>query len=73
MKPLSLLITSFISVYPIIFLYTHNIEILTINQLLAPISFAVVFSLLLQGLFWTIFKDDSKSTIVTAVFINKNH
>lgn len=69
MKPLSLITTGLISIYPIIFLYTHNVEILTINQLLAPISIAVVFSFLLQGLFWKIFSDDSKSTIVTAIFI----
>lgn len=57
------------SIYPVIFLYTHNVEILHLNQLLFPL-FIAFFLAITSFLLWKIvFKDGLKASFAATGFL----
>jgi len=57
------------AIYPIIALYAHNVEELTIRELIIPVILSVVLSILLFGFWIIIFKNQFKSSIATVIFL----
>jgi len=58
-----------LTIYPILFLFTHNIGELPFNTLLTPLIIAITFSLLSWSGLRFFLKDSHKSGIVVSLFI----
>jgi multisubunit Na+/H+ antiporter MnhF subunit len=57
------------AVFPVLFLYSHNIKEVRLAQVFPALGILLVSSLLLWGIFLWIFKNKAKAALVTAVFI----
>lgn len=57
------------SVYPVIFLYTHNIEMLTIGQLTAPLLLTLLLASLTFIVARLILKENIKASLATVGFV----
>lgn len=57
------------SIYPVIFLYTHNIQMLRMDQLILPISFAIILALVCFALWKKILKNNIKASLATTAFL----
>jgi len=55
--------------YPIVYLYSQNVQIVSSSQLVLPLSIAWVGSLILWAIFSLIIKDTKKGGIISAVFV----
>lgn len=55
--------------YPIIYLYSQNVQIVSSSQLVLPLSIAWAGSLILWAIFSLIIKDTKKGGIISAVFV----
>jgi len=61
--------TFLFSIFPVLFLYSHNIKETRLSQIFLPLVFSLIFSLLLWGIFLSILKNKAKAGIVTSVFL----
>ena len=57
------------SIYPVIFLYTHNIEILNLSQIVIPLLFAILLALIIFILFMLIFKQNIIASLAATGFV----
>lgn len=57
------------SIYPVIFLYTHNVEILVLDQLIMPMFLAIVLAVALFLLFLLILKDKTEASLAAVGFL----
>jgi hypothetical protein len=57
------------ALYPILFLYAHNIKEAYISQIFFPLLFSIVFASLLWGGLFLAVKDKVKSAIISTIFI----
>lgn len=55
--------------YPIVYLYSQNVQIVSSSQLVLPLSIAWVGSLILWAIFSLIIKDTKKGGVISAVFV----
>jgi len=55
--------------YPIVYLYSQNVQIVSSSQLVLPLSIAWAGSLILWAIFSLITKDTKKGGIISAVFV----
>lgn len=55
--------------YPIVYLYSQNVQIVSSSQLVLPLSIAWTGSLILWAIFSLITKDTKKGGIISAVFV----
>jgi len=67
--PVGWLLPVLVASYPIIYLYSQNVQIVSSSQLVLPISIAWTGSLVLWGIFSLIAKDTRKGGIISAVFV----
>jgi hypothetical protein len=58
-----------IAIYPIIFLYSNNVQELLVSQIYVPIAIAVVATLIFWALLSFLFKDILKAGMITSIFI----
>ena len=58
-----------IAIYPIIFLYSNNVEELLLSQIYVPVAIALVATLILWALLSFLLKDVLKAGIITSIFI----
>lgn len=58
-----------VSLYPVIFLYTYNREMLSLHQLVFPISFAFLMVVLFFVIWKILFKDNLKASLSTTGFL----
>ncbi|UCH97225.1 MAG: hypothetical protein JSV88_10345 [Candidatus Aminicenantes bacterium] len=56
------------AVYPILFLYAHNIKEVHISQVFFPLLFAAGFAFLLWGSLFLVVRDKVKSAVITTLF-----
>lgn len=57
------------SIYPVIFLYTHNVEILVLDQLIMPLLLAIVLAVALFLLFLLILRDKLQTSLAVVGFL----
>jgi len=57
------------AIYPILFLYAHNIKEAYISQVFFPLLFSIVFASLLWGGLFLAIKDKVKSAVISTIFI----
>ncbi|MCX6584496.1 MAG: hypothetical protein NT166_30365 [Candidatus Aminicenantes bacterium] len=57
------------ALFPVLFLYTHNIKETRLSQAFPALAISLVFFLLLWGIFLAVLKDSARAGIVTGVFI----
>ncbi|MGD2092312.1 MAG: sulfatase-like hydrolase/transferase [Candidatus Aminicenantes bacterium] len=57
------------AIYPILFLYAHNIKEAYISQIIFPLLFSIVFASLLWGGLFLAIKDKVKSAVISTIFI----
>ncbi len=61
--------TVLFSIYPVIFLYAHNVEILVLDQLIMPLLLAIVLAVVIFLLFWLIFQDKPQASLAAVGFV----
>ncbi len=64
-----LLIPWLFSVYPVIFLYTHNIEYLHLRQLLAPLGYATGLAIVVFAIWKWILKENVTAALSATLFV----
>jgi len=58
-----------IAVYPVIFLYSNNVQELLLSQLYIPIAIALLITVIVWALLSFLIKDTLKAGIITTIFI----
>ena len=59
-----------IAVYPVIFLYSNNVQELLLSQLYIPIAIALLITVIVWALLSFLIKDTLKAGIITTIFIS---
>ena len=67
--PLGWILPVLVASYPIVYLYSQNVQIVSRSQLVLPLSIAWTGSLILWAIFSLITKDTKKGGIISAVFV----
>ncbi len=67
--PIGWILPILVASYPIIYLYSQNVQIVSSSQLIFPLSIAWAGSLILWAVFSLITKDTQKGGIISAVFV----
>jgi len=57
------------SIYPVLFIYSYNVEIVKLQQLVFPLLFVGFFALILFCFFKLILKDNAKASFTSTLFI----
>lgn len=57
------------AVYPVLFLYAHNIKELHLSQLTVPLIFSLVFASITWGILYFVLKDKIKSAVSAAILV----
>ena len=66
---LHILCPLFFSLYPVIYLYNYNIDMLTLKQLQIPLVLAILLPLFFYCIFWFIYKSSVQSSLATTVLM----
>jgi hypothetical protein len=61
------------AVSPIIFLYSHNIKVLNLGNLVLPVLIAVIAAMALYGLFYFIQRKTLSASMTAVIFIGANY
>jgi FtsH-binding integral membrane protein len=57
------------AIFPVLFLFSHNVGLVSLTQILIPIVIVVVFALLLWSVLRLIVKDETKAGIFVSLFM----
>ena len=57
------------AIYPVLFLYAHNIKEVDLSQLVFPLLFSIGFASLLWGGLFLLVRDNVKSAVISTIFI----
>jgi len=57
------------SIYPVVFLYAHNADILRLHQLARPLLFAALLAGLVYGACGLVLRDQAKSSLAATLFL----
>ena len=67
--PIGWILPVLVASYPIVYLYSQNVQIVSCSQLVLPLSIAWAGSLILWAIFSLITKDTKKGGVISAVFV----
>lgn len=67
--PIGWILPVLVASYPIVYLYSQNVQIVSSSQLVLPLSIAWAGSLILWAVFSLITKDTKKGGVISAVFV----
>jgi hypothetical protein len=58
-----------IAIYPIIFLFSHNVQELLLSQIYVPVAIALIVTILIWGCLSVLLKDSLKAGVIITIFI----